>query len=107
MKKVVSCCLSFVPVVMIVLTFVVLLLAMLIFGEGTMSTGEVILMIGLLLFELIGVVMTFVMMIWYMIKTCKNPEFSTGIKVLWCALLYCFNMFIFPVYWFMYVRKEE
>lgn len=107
MKKVVSCCLSFVPAVMIFLTFVVLLLAMMFLDEGPMNTGEVILMFGFLLFDLIGVVMTFVMMIWYMIKTCKNPEFSTGMKILWCALLYCFNLIAFPVYWFMYVRKEE
>ena len=107
MKKALSCILSFLPLVMIALTFIVLLVALLIFGEGTMSTGETILMIGLILFEFIGVALTFFMIIWYMIKTCKNPEFTTGMKVLWCVLLYCFNLFVFPVYWFLYVRKED
>ncbi len=106
MKKGLSCILSFLPLVMIVLTFVVLFAMLMIFGEGTMTTGQTILMIGLLIFELIGVILTFVMMIWYMIKTYKNPEFTTGMKILWFALLYCFNLFAFPVYWFMYVRKE-
>ena len=105
-KKALSCILSFLPVVMIASTLIVFLIAFLIFGEGTMSTGEIILMIGLLLFELLGVALTFFMMIWYMIKTFKNPAFSTGTKVLWCILLYCFNMFVFPVYWFLYVRKD-
>lgn len=106
MKKGLSCILSFLPLVMIVLTFVVLFAMLIIFGEGTMTTGQTILMIGLLIFELIGVILTFVVMIWYMIKTYKNPEFTTGMKILWFALLYCFNLFVFPVYWFMYVRKE-
>lgn len=106
MKKGLSCILSFLPLVMIVLTFVVLFAMLIIFGEGTMTTGQTILMIGLLIFELIGVILTFVVMIWYMIKTYKNPEFTTGMKILWFVLLYCFNLFVFPVYWFMYVRKE-
>lgn len=106
MKKALSCILSFLPLVMIAGTFIVLFIAILVFGEGTMSTGEIILMIGLILFELLGVALTFFMMIWYMIKTFKNPGFTTGMKVLWCILLYCFNLFVFPVYWFLYVRKE-
>ncbi len=106
MKKALSCILSFLPLVMIVTTFIVLLACMIIFGEGTMSTGETILAMGLIIFELIGVALTFFMIVWYMIKTCKKPEFSIGMKILWCALLYCFNMIAFPVYWFLYVRKE-
>ena len=106
MKKVVSCILSFLPLVMIFLTMVVFFLSYFIVGEGTMTAGETIFMLGLVLFTLIGVVLTFVMMVWYMIKACKNPEFSTGIKVLWCVLLYCFNLVAFPVYWILYIRKE-
>ncbi len=106
MKKGLSCVLSFLPLIIIVLTFVVLFGALMIFGEGAMSTGQTIFMIGLILFELIGVILTYVVMIMYMIKTCKNPEFTTGMKILWCVLLYCFNIFIFPVYWFMFLRKE-
>lgn len=106
MKKVLSCILSFLPLVMMALTFLVFFIAILIFGEGTMSSGESVLMIGLILFELIGVALTYVIMIWYMIKTCKNPGFTTGTKVLWCLLLYFFNLFVFPVYWFLYIRKE-
>ena len=66
MKKALSCILSFLPLVMIAGTFIVLFIAILVFGEGTMSTGEIILMIGLILFELLGVALTFFMMIWYM-----------------------------------------
>ncbi len=106
MKKVLSCMLSFLPLGMIVLTMVVFFLSYFIIGEGTMTTGETIFMLGLILFELIAVVLTFALMIWYMIKACKNPEFSTGIKVLWCVILYCFNIIAFPVYWFLYIRKE-
>ena len=106
MKKGLSGVLSFLPLVIIVLTFVVLLVMLFIFGEGIMSTGEMIFAFGLILFELIGVILTYVVMIMYMIKTCKSPEFTTGMKILWCVLLYCFNIFVFPVYWFMYLRTE-
>jgi len=27
-------------------------------------------------------------------------------KLVWGILLYMFNIFVFPVYWFMYIRKE-
>ena len=85
---------------------VVFFLSYFIVGEGTMTAGETIFMLGLVLFTLIAVILTFVLMIWYMIKACKNPELTTGMKVLWCVLLYCFNLVAFPVYWILYIRKE-
>lgn len=106
MKKVLSCILSILPIVMIAITFIVALVFLMIVGEGTLTTGQTIFMICLFAFELIGIALTFFMMVWYMIKTCRNPEFSTGMKVLWCALLYCVNLIAFPIYWFLYVRKE-
>lgn len=106
MNKVLSCVLSFLPLVLFILSMVGLIVFAIVAGEGTMSVGGTIALIALFIFELITVVLTFGIMIWYMIKACKNPELSTGMKVLWCALLYCFNMIAFPVFWFMYIKNE-
>ncbi len=106
MKKVLSCILSFLPLLLIAFVIIAYIVAVLVIGEGIMTTPEIIAMICLLAVAVVAVILTFVLMIWYMIKACKNPDLSTGMKVLWCALLYCFNLLIYPVFWFMYIRKE-
>lgn len=106
MKKTFSCIMSILPLIGIILSvgFAVVCLFV---AEGVMSTGEVIVAIFFLALTLLSVVGTFAVMIWFMVKACKNPNLSTGMKVLWCVLLYCFNVFVFPIFWLVVIRKEE
>lgn len=106
MKKVLSCILSFMPLLLIAFVVIAFMVASIFIGEGNMSTPENIAMICLMLVAVVAVILTFVLMIVYIVKAFKNPDLSTGMKVLWCALLYFFNLLIYPVFWFMYIRKE-
>lgn len=101
-----SCIVSFIPLMAFALSMVAIILCAIWSGEGTMSAGEMVLAAFMFIFVLFTVIIVYAIMIWYMIKACKNPNLSTGMKVLWCAVLYCFNMFIFPVFWFIYVKQE-
>ena len=102
MNKALSCILSFLPAILVFGTVILFAVFGIVVGtEGTMGVGATIFMILLLIFEFVGVILALVM-----IKACKNPNLSTGMKVLWCILIYSFNLFIFPVYWFIYIRKE-
>lgn len=107
MNKVLSCILSFMPAVLVFGALLMFFVFYLIAGdESTMTAAETIIAFLILGIEFIGVILTFVLMVWYMVKACKNPYLSTGMKVLWCFLLYFFNLFIYPVFWFIYIRKE-
>lgn len=106
MNKVLSCILSFLPAVLIFSSLLAFFACYMIFGEGTMTAFETILAFLIIGVEFIGVILTFVIMIWYIVKVFKNPELSTGMKILWCFLLYSFNLFIYPVFWFIYIRNE-
>ena len=106
MKKVLSCILSFLPLVLIAFVIIAYIVAAMVIGEGIMTTPEIIAVICLLLIAVVAVLLTFVLMIIYIVKACKNPALSTGMKVLWVFVLYSFNVLVFPVFWFIYIRKE-
>lgn len=111
MKKTLSCILSFLPTVLILLGMITLIIITGLQNSG-IDTGVfvTVLQILALLVEMAGWLMGFVMMIIYIVKTIKNKNFSVGIKILWCALLFYLSVFLFanlPVYWFVVVRKEQ
>lgn len=103
MKKTMSCIVSFLPLILLAVTFI--FMCLLFFVEEGSALLMIIGLIGALI-ALAASTTGVVLMVIYMIKACKNPALSTGMKVLWCILLYCFNVFLFPVYWFMYIGKE-
>lgn len=74
-------------------------------NPGTMDAMEG-LMIFLVFLSFVTVIDVYGVMIWLIIKTVKNQRLSGVAKVIWCLCLYFFNIFIFPVYWFVYLRKE-
>ena len=111
MKKTLSCILSFLPAVLILLGMITLIIITGVQNSG-IDTGVfvTILQILALLVEMAGWIMGFVMMIIYIVKTITNKSFTVGMKVLWCALLLYLSVFLFailPVYWFAVLRKEQ
>lgn len=107
MKKTVTCILSFLPALMIAITFIVMFFVLIIVGDEPMNTIGIIGMVLLVIFELIGVFLALGLIVWYMIIACKSPKLSVGMKVFWCIMLYCFNLFVFPIFWFCVILKEE
>ena len=73
---------------------------------GIITENEKGLAICVFLIAIIAVIVIFGVMIWLIVKTIKNKEFTTAKKVVWCICLYYLNIFAFPVYWFMHIRKE-
>lgn len=105
MKKAMSCLLSFLPGITLLISFISVF-AITIMGADTMSTGETVLALLMVLIAFVAVILTYGVMIFYIVKACKNPALSGGMKALWIALLYCLNVFVFPVFWFMYIKNE-
>lgn len=107
MKKVLTCILSIIPMI----ATVIMGLAMAVLGiaseEGLLygSTEDVAVLL-MLVFMILYLIAMFGIMIYFIVISCKNPMLPTGMKVLWCFLHYQFNVFAFPVYWFLYIRKE-
>lgn len=106
MKKALSCILSFLPLILTMGPLFILMILTAIYGDKTLHGAEVVFAFALLAAVVIGVILTFVMMVWYIIKTWKDFYLSTGMKILWTALLYCCNIFVFPIFWFLYVRHD-
>lgn len=55
----------------------------------------------------IGVLMCWVDIFWFIYMAIKNKQLDNNMKIVWCVLLYLLNIFVFPVFWFMVIRKEE
>ncbi len=111
MKKVVSCILSFLPGILIVVGMITLIIITGLQNSG-IDTGVfvTVLQILALLIEMVGWLTGFVLMIIYVVKTIKNKNLSVGMKILWCALLIYLSVFfyvILPIYWFVVLRKEQ
>lgn len=106
MNKGLSCVLCFLPGVLFAIALVLMGVCS-VGAVGTMGEGEIaILTILMLLTAFLSVVAVYGVMIWLMIKTFKNSNLTTGVKVVWCIVLYALNLFAFPVYWFVYIRNE-
>lgn len=106
MKKALSCILSFMPFFLTMIPLVIMMILVAIYGDKQLHGAEAVLAFSLLGAVIIGVVLTFVLMVWYMIRTWKDFYLSTGMKILWTALLYCCNIFVYPVFWFMYISRD-
>lgn len=105
MKKILSCMLSFLPGILLLVSFITAFLFT-IFGNDPLSTFETVLAFLMMGLAILAVILTYGVMIYYIVKACKNPQLSGGMKALWVVLLYCFNVFVFPVFWFMYLKNE-
>lgn len=51
---------------------------------------------------IISVLAQCIFYIWHIIT--KNPALSQNGKVLWALVMFMFNTFVIPIYWWMYIR---
>ena len=107
MKKVMSCIMSFLPLVsMIIVIAILVTFGISIDNNIYLGSAERTVVIGLTIIMLLYIGFMTGVIIYYIVKACRNSQLSTGMKVFWCFMFYQFNVFVFPVYWFMYIRKE-
>ena len=107
MKKTVSGVLCFLPLVLFAFTMIsYFLVTSCVDGSQEFEGVLAVFAILVLVVELLMVILTYGVMIWLMIVSCKRTDFTTGNKIVWCIKLYFLHMFIFPVYWFRYMRKD-
>lgn len=107
MKKVLSFIKCILPLILFFVTCIPLLQYSI--TEKTEFFSQVpdeILPILLFCLAILTVIAVYGVMIWLIVKTIKKQEMSTLAKVVWCICLYSFNIFVFPIYWFVYLRKE-
>lgn len=105
MKKVLSCILSFLPGILLLISLMSVIYISL-YMEGEIRGEDMALAISMIVTSLLAVIACFGVMIIYVIKVYKNPQMSSGTKIMWYICLYFFNVLIFPVFWFIYIRKE-
>ncbi len=107
MKKGLSCLLCWLPLVLFCCSYIPLIIVSIMGEMGIVEDSTLgLLMIFILFGVILSVVAVYGVMIWLIIKTVKNATLDTAAKVLWSIGLYALNMLIFPIYWFVLIRKE-
>lgn len=106
MNKALSCILCFLPGVLFTIALVMIGMCSIATGGTMAGSVSAIFIILMMLASLLSVIAVYAVMIWLMIKTFKNPNITGGVKVVWTIMLYALNMLVFPIYWFVYIRRE-
>ncbi len=57
------------------------------------------------LFAAIGI-LALIDTVLFIVYDCKQTHWSIEKRVAWGIALYSFNIFVFPVFWWLYMRKE-
>lgn len=107
MNKTLSGILAFVPLAAMSSLLVAMIYMGINFGDAAyLTSAERVLLILTFIYMLACTALSFGFVAYYIVKTIRNPQLSTGMKVLWCFMHYQFNAFVFPIYWFLYIRHE-
>ena len=69
-----------------------------------MTGTEKIVLAGIL-FVIIGIVGLFDT-VWFLVYALKQTHWPVEKRVAWGIALYSFNIFVFPVFWWLYMRKK-
>ncbi len=110
MKKVLSCLLSFLPLLFYLFLYVVIIVFSIVIGATgwTMNdAGGVISVILMVVYAILVVISVWTVMISDIVKVFKNKEWSPETKLLWCLILFFCNFWAFPVFWFVNERKKK
>lgn len=123
MKKFWYGVLAFAPIVLLIIclaSIILPIIAFFILGIGMgVSGSEVEGVMGLIVTLLIllmyagffigcfgTVIITWVDIIVFIIDAIKNPKVDQNMKAVWCCLFIFAQTFVFPVYWWIYIKKS-
>ena len=84
--------------------FVLYLIGMFIAVGATLGDSSVGVLIGGGMIR-VAVILSYVVMIVFIIQACKNPRFTDSKKLFWGVMFFLFGMFSYPIFWFKYIRK--
>lgn len=110
MKKVLTCIMSLLPLLTYGMTIVMMIPLCFMAEYIDMSSND---MMGKLILAALFVHLAWMIAIMYfvmirdIVTVCKNNEVKTETMAIWCVLLYFLNMWAFPVFWFMFDRKNN
>lgn len=58
-------------------------------------------------FHLLAMVLMMAMPIYYIVNAFRNPRVEKDKQVMWAVLLFAFGMLAMPVYWYLYIWRDE
>lgn len=101
MKKVLTGLLAFLPIVLLGISLVMIFAIMFMFGaEETISGSEMLFPLIAFVITCLTVILTYAAIITFIIMVFMDDSLSIGWKIGWSCLLYFFNVFVFPIFWF-------
>lgn len=108
MSKKLTAFLCWLPFVMMFLVLVPWMVTSIMMNAGVIAESTAIpILIIIMLFIFVWVASVWGVMIWLIVRTVKNSSMDTGVKVAWCFGLYMLNVIMYPIYWFVVIRKEN
>ena len=75
-------------------------------GMFTQTGNEEHKLIFMFLSMAIGLLVGLIDIIWFAILTFRMPGWSKDKKIVWALLLYFINIPLFPVFWWLNIRKK-
>lgn len=103
MKKIGSFLLSISSLILLLLIFVPVIISYLI--EPSVAT--LILLVVSILLTLLFAIWVIVVMGIYIAHATKCEQLDGKKKGIWITLLIIFSLFVFPVYWYLYIRTDK
>ena len=103
MKKTLSCILSFLPLILIIFYFLIMIINSPVMASSQTDSPVFIFLGVIFMLQLIS---TYAVMFWIIYKACTNPKLTGEHKAVWVVLLFFFHIIANPVYWFIYMRNE-
>lgn len=47
------------------------------------------------------------LMIYYLLDAVQSKKLTSEMRIIWVILIICFNMFIYPIYWYKFIRTQR
>lgn len=102
MKKISSFLLSVLPLLTFLLTFIPLI------AFFCVPPSNLTLIFGIItiLLPIVSLILTFVVIPIYTVHATKCERLRQSSRGIWITLFIVLGFFVFPVYWFLYIRTE-
>ncbi len=110
MKKFLSCLNSFLPIILTIIGLAMFIPPIIAMEATDMPANDMLVALILcfvgLLFVAVAAILALAYTVVYTVKACKNETFTSAKKAIWVVLFWCVGPVVFPIFWFVVVRKE-
>ena len=96
------------PFIYIVL-FMAFMLSTFFFMRGGAAEGGIVpgVMVAVFALHFLTIVWVWALIAFYMVNVFRNDRVDKDKKVLWAVVLFMGNMLVMPVYWYLYIWRED